>query len=115
MCFRKDWISSGLLDPTAKPQCIIFLTHRMDYYTDHKQLWVDLTVEGLPDPREYDKKFRIKKQKEYKDVHDGLIKSMKAMEKQHFSAIRHQMWRVHHTKRADIRVNALKGKSWNTK
>jgi len=83
--------------------------HVMDYYTDHKQLWVDLTVEGLPDPREYDKKFRIKKQKEYKDVHDGLIKSMKAMEKQHFSAIRHQMWRVHHTKRADIRVNALKG------
>jgi len=100
----------GIKRPLKKSGSYQVIFHVMDYHTDNKQLWVDLIVEGKLDPREIDKKFRIKKEKQYKDIHNGLINTMKSIERQHFSAIRHQNKRVHFTKRGEIRLAALKGK-----
>jgi len=85
------------------------LFHVMDYYTDNKMLWVEFSIEGKSDPREIDKKFKLKREKKYKDVHDSLIKSMKGLQKNHMSAIRYQMMRVHNMKRGTSRIEALRG------
>jgi len=83
--------------------------HLIDYHTDDKSLWVELSIEGKTDVREIDKKFRLKREKKYKLVHDNLISSMKMVQKNQMAAFRHQLAKGHNTRRTQSRVEALAG------
>jgi len=93
----------------ARTDTFQIMFHVMDYYTDNKMLWVEFTIEGKMDPKEIDKKFRLKRENQYKEIHDSLIKSMKGVQKNQMSAIRYQMMRVHAHKRGMSRLQALSG------
>jgi len=83
--------------------------HVMDYHTDNKNLWVELTIEGKTDIRELDKKFKLKRDKKYKEIRDNLITTMKHVQKNQMTAFRHQLSKGHGTRRSQSRVEALAG------